>query len=171
MTIAWIDTRAIDQMVSDIRRWGRRKETGGPLFGYESDSQVVIACAPSLGSYAERSPALFEPDSNRVDFLIAETWSASRGRYRYLGSWHSHPGGSALPSETDLVTLQSISLEKEVDFTSPILMIVATSRVPLRRHIQRLAVWRRHAEPLGMTMMEVVQTVLDERFCSDDVNV
>ena len=72
---------------------------------------------------------------------------ASAGRYRYLGSWHTHPFGRASPSATDVAAARSISLEVEVRVPRPLLIIQATwpTRTTFRDRNLRAFRW----QPMG----------------------
>jgi proteasome lid subunit RPN8/RPN11 len=56
---------------------------------------------------------------------------ASQTRYRYLGSWHTHPLGRPQPSRTDIAAVEAIIDEPEVRLPRPLIIIVRVW--PLRR--------------------------------------
>ncbi|MCU1676709.1 MAG: hypothetical protein JWM93_1467 [Frankiales bacterium] len=104
----------------------RRQETGGPLLGYQDGEDTVIACAYGPGPRARHRATTFEPHRPTTQAVIDVVAAHSDGRYRFLGSWHTHPGGSPRPSSTDLASLESIASETEVGVPRPIMLIQAT---------------------------------------------
>ncbi len=77
------------------------------------------------GPRARHRPRSFRPDADAVDRAIARVHEASDGRYRYLGTWHTHPFGRAAPS-TDIAAARAISEEEHVRLSHPLLIILAT---------------------------------------------
>lgn len=106
-------------------------ETGGGIFGYEDGVEIVIVSVCGPGRKARHRPFTFTPDRDFIDSEIRRIYEESEGRYRYLGSWHSHPFGSARPSPVDTATAEMIATEVEVRLPRPILLI--QSLHPLRR--------------------------------------
>lgn len=96
------------------------------MFGFEADDDVVIIGVGGPGPNARHRPRSFRPDREAVDRAIARVHDASERRYRYVGSWHTHPFGRAQPSSTDVAAARSISEEPEVLLPRPILVILAT---------------------------------------------
>jgi integrative and conjugative element protein (TIGR02256 family) len=125
LVIVWLDPRARWQIEREALR-RRFVETGGPLFGFDASEDVVVAGAGGPGPKARHRPSSFGPDHNAVDRAIARVRKASGFRYRYLGSWHTHPFGRARPSAADVAAARSISEEPEVLLPRPLLLIQAT---------------------------------------------
>lgn len=125
----------------DVWRWPRRVETGGPLFGFEStDGLVVIAADPV--QRAERSPRGFVPDPRDVKLRISHHYGISDGWHRYVGSWHTHPGGAPRPSRTDLRNAKRMAAEPGVNLPTPLFAIVATRRLPFVDPVNDVRFWR-----------------------------
>jgi integrative and conjugative element protein (TIGR02256 family) len=82
---------------------GPRVETGGILFGEADEFLRVIwideACGPPPDSVA--SEAGFVCGVEGVQDLHAEKIKRTRGSVRFVGMWHTHPGGMPIPSQTD----------------------------------------------------------------------
>lgn len=127
MTTIWLDNgaRALIEHEACLRR---RVESGGALFGWARDDDVVIACAYGPGPRARHRATTFEPHPATTDRLITAVHDATQGRYRYLGSWHSHPNGIARPSGTDVTTTAAVATRPEVRLASPVVVIQATRR-------------------------------------------
>lgn len=106
-------------------------ETGGPLFGFQSEGEAVVVGAGGPGPKARHRPRSFRPDRDAVDRAIARVHEISEGRYRYVGSWHTHPLGRAHPSRTDAAAARQISQETDVALPRPLLLIHRT--IPTRR--------------------------------------
>lgn len=101
-------------------------ESGGPLFGYEHDGQVVVTRAFGPGPRTRHRPWVFEPDRAVVQEAIDAVAAESAGAERYIGSWHSHPFGVACPSPLDRRTARNIAHDAEVGCPGPIMLIQTT---------------------------------------------
>jgi integrative and conjugative element protein (TIGR02256 family) len=82
---------------------GARVETGGILFGETDEFLKVIwideASGPPPDSTA--SEVGFVCGVQGVQDLHAEKTKRTRGSVRFIGMWHTHPGGVPIPSHTD----------------------------------------------------------------------
>lgn len=161
---AWLDELA-RVVIEEEARTRRVLETGGPIFGYEGadGNDIVIAAAFGPGPKARHWPLSLVPDRAATGEVIARVHELSEGRYRYLGSWHTHPFGQPRPSGVDIATARDISLQVDVGLPKPLLLIQATR--PARRQvgIGSLAAYR--WDPATESMEEVPLEVakLDER--------
>jgi predicted ThiF/HesA family dinucleotide-utilizing enzyme/proteasome lid subunit RPN8/RPN11 len=87
---------------------GPNVETGGTLFGqFDAAAHVVwvtSATGPALDSV--QSEAEYEYGTRGVSDLRNLLRTFSAGRLRFVGMWHTHPGGAAWPSDIDKETMQ-----------------------------------------------------------------
>ena len=90
---------------------------------------------------------------------------ASRQRYRFLGSWHTHPGGLPFPSGRDVATAGEIAADAAVLLPSPVVLIQATRRHGRGAQPTELAAWRWDpvARGLGGDAIEAIE--LKHRWC------
>jgi integrative and conjugative element protein (TIGR02256 family) len=145
-----------------------RLETGGALFGWSDDVGVVVACAFGPGPAAIRTRSTLLADRDYTEASIKTVHAASEGRYRFLGSWHSHPGGAARPSPTDTLTASAIADDPAVRLPSPTLVIVGLGRRRRFREARGRAlasafVWDSVASQLHEAVF--VTTELEDRYC------
>lgn len=163
MTI-WLDELA-KTVIEDEARGRRFSETGGPIFGYEGPDgdDVVVAALFGPGPKARHRPRSLVPDPAATEEAIARVYELSAGRYRYLGSWHTHPFGQPHPSSIDISTAQDISTQVEVGLPRPLLLIQATR--PARRAVGTgpLAAYRWNSDSGRMEELALRFTKLDER--------
>lgn len=77
------------------------KEQGGLLLGYRKTNalQIVSYTRPQKGDYA--TPTLFRRGVQGHKRAAYNEWLRSGKITDWLGEWHTHPGGVALPSITD----------------------------------------------------------------------
>lgn len=129
----WIDERALE-FIERSSLSSPRLETGGGLFGWSTEDGGVVACAFGPGPRAVRTPSALESDHDHTQELILAVHSTSQGRYRFVGSWHSHVGGSARPSGTDCRTAESMAQDSSVRLPTPMLLVVGFRR---RRWLRR----------------------------------
>lgn len=130
MQLAWIAQQALELIEADALTWSP-SETGGPLFGYENCGELVIARALPPGPRAFHAPWLYRPDRSAVQAAIEEVHEQSGGRERWIGSWHTHPLGPAIPSLTDRRTARRIASDPAVGCPQPAMLIQA-----LRNHLR-----------------------------------
>ncbi|MHB8490687.1 MAG: M67 family metallopeptidase [Solirubrobacteraceae bacterium] len=164
-SIVWIDERAKAVIEGEtVKR--PRVETGGALFGFGSDYELVIVCAYGPGPRAKHRRTTFEPHPRTTDALIRAVWKASDRRYRYLGSWHSHPGGVARPSGTDVQTTECVANDPAVRLSRPLVLILATQLNGGHRSTHgELRAWHWSAEQAWLMPCQLEPTWLDERLC------
>jgi integrative and conjugative element protein (TIGR02256 family) len=85
------------------RRFPHFRETGGVLLGYFDDACRVIWATVAEGPPpdSKRGAGFFWHGTEAVADRVARHRAASRGRVRFIGMWHTHPGMSARASLTD----------------------------------------------------------------------
>ena len=159
-----IDTRA-REAIADVARRRRRCETGGALFGFVDGENVIVACAYGPGSRARHRPASFEPHRPTTEAIMRAVREESSRRFRFLGSWHTHPGGVAAPSGRDTATAAEIADDGAVLLPSPLLLIQATRRVGRGAEPTDLAAWRWDAVARALRRDALELTELEERWC------
>lgn len=163
--IVWLDVEA-RALIEEETLKQRRVETGGALFGYTTDDDVVIACAYGPGPRARHRRTTFEPHPATTQRLIDAIWSESDARYRYLGSWHSHPGSIPRPSGTDVQTTEAVATEPHVGLAEPVVLIQSTRRGPGGRlEIADARAWRWSREDDWLLPCELIPVELEERYC------
>jgi integrative and conjugative element protein (TIGR02256 family) len=100
-------------------------ETGGFLVGFYSDdgatARVTQILAATSDSIAGRRDLVMGTEG--IAEKLGELWRATPRRY-YLGTWHTHPGGSSTPSETDDATMIEEARSKTAECPEAILVIV-----------------------------------------------
>jgi integrative and conjugative element protein (TIGR02256 family) len=119
----------------DIRQQARQlapRETGGILLGYVAPASsaaafdVVVVDAIGPGPRAEHDERWFVPDHEWQVAELEERYQQSGRVAGYVGDWHSHPDGTALPSRQDLRTMRSIARHAPARLDHPMMLIVST---------------------------------------------
>ena len=101
------------------------KEFGGLLVGrYSSDRKMVVLVATILPTRFKSSQYSFERGMQGVREILQEYYEQSP-RLLYVGEWHTHPDGPAIPSATDIRALQEITCHSEVHIENPVLLILS----------------------------------------------
>lgn len=100
------------------------RETGGVLLGYEESNlgATLVMEAGDPGPKAERRRDFFQRDLAHAQRLADE--ALARSGARWIGEWHTHPGGALAPSRTDLRTYRSFLRDPELGFSSFLAVIV-----------------------------------------------
>ena len=115
--------KALLTIETEVARGGRVLETGGILLGHEADkiSRVTVAGGP--GPKAVREPMRFSRDLDHAKRLAEQAWQESQAVW--LGEWHTHPGGSPVPSDIDMVSYGRHLADPDLAFSRFISLIVA----------------------------------------------
>jgi integrative and conjugative element protein (TIGR02256 family) len=103
---------------SEIRGWiatnnrtrGVEVETGGLLFGERNELLKIVwvddISGPPPDSSHSRSG--FVCGTHGTAELAREKGDRTKGSVRFLGMWHTHPGGMPLPSATDMQGIEQL---------------------------------------------------------------
>ena len=114
--------RKILEQARELCQHSYPDETGGILVGYYEDSHTAIitkATKEPLGS--EHHPLCFYRAKKGLIPFLDKCWK--KGEY-YLGEWHYHPGGSPIPSATDVQAMAKIAQYKKLRCPEPLLIII-----------------------------------------------
>ena len=136
------------------RRSGASSKRAARIFGYEGNGGVVVVCAFGPGARAKHRPRSFEPHRQTTDARIRRVWAASEQRYRFLGSWHTHPRGRAAPSTRDVRTASEMAEQDDLRLPAPLLVIQATRGIR-EVALAELRAWRWAADVGGLAEMEI----------------
>lgn len=126
---AWITDAALAGIDEEMALYPDQ-ETGGLLLGYWGGDEVVITTVTGPGPAARRGRTWFEPDSAWQADQLAQVYRESGRTVTYLGDWHTHPGGAAVPSRRDRKTLRRIRSAPEARAPRPLMGIVVPSGGP-----------------------------------------
>jgi integrative and conjugative element protein (TIGR02256 family) len=155
----WLVGDRLATLEAEARRFWVR-ETGGPLFGYETaDGDLVVTEVFGPGPNAKHQRFRLVPDPGHTQAMIDQVAETSGGRDRYLGEWHSHPLGRSRPSDTDVNTLIDIAAQAEVQLPRPLALIQQTKPYRRRARMGELGAfrWDSDREQLGRLAVEVCQ--------------
>ena len=102
-------------------------ETGGVLLGYWSAVQdaAVVEFIIGPGPQAVHRKGSFIPDHRYQHRELSRLYQAAGRNLDYLGDWHTHPGGPASLSRTDLATLRRIAQHAAARAPRPIMLLLA----------------------------------------------
>lgn len=94
------------QVLNDLRELAAQEkplETGGCFAGYypQESQDIVITDVIGPGSDAVHMRTRFVPDREFHDHALEKLWERSQHKIRYVGDWHTHPGGSSALSSID----------------------------------------------------------------------
>lgn len=111
------------------RTRGTRIETGGLLFGEINEFLKVVwvseVSGPPPDSVASASEFVCGIQGTRE--LHDEKRERTRGAVRFIGMWHTHPGGIAEPSDTDLAAVEKLRAVPERAPRNFLMMILGGS--------------------------------------------
>jgi integrative and conjugative element protein (TIGR02256 family) len=125
----WLAAAALALMLAEASS-REPLETGGMLLGWQGDedgSGIVIARVLGPGPRATHRRTRFVPDGRWQRRELAEAYERSGRVLRYVGDWHSHPGGGSTPSARDLRTAKKIARKRSARAPAPLTLILAGS--------------------------------------------
>lgn len=159
MTTIWLDPDARRKIAHEAKRF-RFQETGGPLFGFGDDDSLVVVAAGGPGPRARHRPVSFVPDREAVERAIDRVWAVGERRYRYVGSWHTHPRGRPTPSRRDRQTAREMSQDAGLNLPRPLIMIQSTW--PGRRIVRDRDLRAHHYDPVGADLVPALVRSIPE---------
>lgn len=101
-------------------------ETGGLLMGWSDGSAALITHVVGPGPDAIHRRYSFTPDHVWQAGEVARIYDGSGRTSTYLGDWHSHPGGRAVPSVRDWCAAVTIGRSRAARCATPLMLIVST---------------------------------------------
>ena len=122
----WIADSVLADLIAECERVDPY-ETGGVLLGYWGDGtqEPVITHSVGPGPDAVYQRDRFAPDQLYQLAEIARLYDSSERTLRYLGDWHSHPGGSGGLSTLDCRTLRRIAGCRTARVACPLMVVLA----------------------------------------------
>lgn len=114
--------------ITEIARQHYPKEIGGFFIGkYIEENRRAIILELKMPEDFSNGNTHFYRDTKGLNKYLAELKS-SNIEMLYLGEWHSHPNGAAIPSNTDKNMMIKISSSKSSVIQNPILGIISISK-------------------------------------------
>jgi integrative and conjugative element protein (TIGR02256 family) len=109
--------------VTQLAGRARNHETGGILIGeYLDGGQTVrITEVTGMPEDSQFGRAWFKRGQQGLVSLLRDRWAIGQ---HYVGEWHSHPGGSAEPSHSDIAAMRKIAQDPLYRCNAPILLVV-----------------------------------------------
>ncbi|GEL74632.1 Mov34/MPN/PAD-1 family protein [Myxococcus virescens] len=98
---AWLSQSALAK-AARLARAAAPMETGGMLLGHVVDGEAHVVAVTGPGRNVRLARYTFEADRARDNRLVHRVWP----RLRYLGDWHTHPGGRPVLSAMDLASIR-----------------------------------------------------------------
>ena len=92
---------AVSQSIAAARAEHLPRETGGFLIGQRRAQHLEILTCTHQAPGDVATPTSFSRLSRQHADSVEKAWRKSEGLHSIVGDWHSHPLGSALPSDTD----------------------------------------------------------------------
>jgi integrative and conjugative element protein (TIGR02256 family) len=164
MTMVWLDARARAHIEREaVKR--RLCETGGAIFGWESEDGLVIACASGPGPHAKHRPRRFESHRATTAAAMRAVEHSSERRYGYLGSWHTHPRGVPTPSGLDTATAGELAEQADLRLPRPLLLILSTTWRARTVRPGEVRAWRWDPPSRRLWSAELAPCTLDEWYC------
>lgn len=131
-------------------------EVGGWLLGYwtANERDVVVTHATPPGPRGRPWGVTISGRGHRERFDAA--WAASAGTVTFIGDWHTHPGGEAIPSDRDRRAMAKLADNAAYGTPRPLIAIVQTPGWPWSRERDETRFYLRGEEA---TISELVPSV------------
>lgn len=117
-----------DKILDDIRKYyclNTNYETGGILLGkFNKENRVVEITEVHELKTNFFSRILYKRSGRKAQKIINRRWHETNGVINYIGEWHTHPNMQAVPSSTDISSLNEILKRIKGVLPGTILIIV-----------------------------------------------
>ncbi len=100
------------------------KEFGGVFIGNSTSSKSLLIEDILIPDAYENGRTVFVRHPGSLNDRLKLIYQESDGRIDYVGEWHSHPDAVAVPSSTDKKAMDTISKNKDINTTNPIMAIM-----------------------------------------------
>lgn len=121
----WLAQEVVDEILADTDTRAPL-ETGGMLLGYVSVDKrdVVVTTTIAAGPRARRRRYSFRPDGRWQQRRLAALYESSGRMTTFVGDWHCHPDGQAVPSRRDLRTAKKTAQRRRARAPHPVVLII-----------------------------------------------
>lgn len=144
-TKVWLANVAVEVMLVEAASLAPL-ETGGMVLGYISPNttpeELMVQAVLGPGPHSRHSQSRFEPDGHWQQHQLARHYEESGRITTYLGDWHTHPGGVAVPSRRDERTARAIARSKDARMSRPLMLILGSAARDDEQDEWNLAVYR-----------------------------
>ncbi|MER8687105.1 Mov34/MPN/PAD-1 family protein [Mesorhizobium sp. M1136] len=101
MTQVLVPKSVLDEIREHEKNWPGVRERGGLLLGYRKADAIQIDSATFPGSWDYATPTLFRRSEQGHRLRALREWVRSAQTIDWVGEWHTHPRGLAVPSFVD----------------------------------------------------------------------
>lgn len=101
MTEVLLPRAIIEEIRQRIRTCRFGNEQGGLLLGYRKEHALQITTYTLPQKWDHATPVLFKRSNRGHQKLAYDEWRRSGKTIDWLGEWHTHPRGAAVPSSID----------------------------------------------------------------------
>jgi integrative and conjugative element protein (TIGR02256 family) len=161
LPVLFVHRRVHERLLAVERRpW----EVGGWLLGWWAEDRASLFVTHATPPASRGTPFGVTISGRGHRQFFDEAWDRSQGHVTFLGDWHTHPGGPALPSKRDRAAAAALAEDPDFGTPEPLLAIVATPRWPWshREASARLFVRRNETlEPLDVQIAAQLPEVAD----------
>ena len=102
-------------------------EVGGWLLGYWSADRGTLVVTHGTPPAARGTALGITISGKGHRRRFDEAWTASAGHVTFIGDWHTHPGGPAIPSRTDHRAMRQLAEDPDYGTPEP---LIAIARLP-----------------------------------------
>jgi integrative and conjugative element protein (TIGR02256 family) len=120
-------------------------EVGGWLLGYWADGRDTIVVTHGTPPAARGTALGITISGKGHRRRFDEAWTRSNGHVTFLGDWHTHPGGPAIPSRTDHRAMRQLADDSDYGTPEPLIAIASVPRLH-RAGAVRVAFYLRHRD-------------------------
>lgn len=132
-------------------------EVGGWLLGWWAEDRASLFVTHATPPASRGTPFGVTISGRGHRQFFDEAWDRSQGHVTFLGDWHTHPGGPALPSKRDRAAAAALANNPDFGTPEPLLAILATGRWPWSRREAVAGFFIRRDETLAPLDAQIVE--------------
>jgi integrative and conjugative element protein (TIGR02256 family) len=120
-------------------------EVGGWMLGYWTDRRDTLVVTHGTPPAARGTALGITISGKGHRRRFDEAWARSNGHVTFLGDWHTHPRGPAVPSRTDHRAMRQLAEDGDYGTPEPLIAIASVPRLHRTASVQ-VAFFLRHRD-------------------------
>ncbi|WP_343611898.1 Mov34/MPN/PAD-1 family protein [Novosphingobium sp.] len=109
MTCVLLPHKLVERIRAHVRTTSSVNEQGGLLLGYRKPGAIELSDVTFPNRWDHGSATRFHRSQRGHRMKALREWLKSGRTAGWIGEWHTHPGGRAIPSSVDLQSWREVT--------------------------------------------------------------